>query len=190
MLFSLQGEALALIGAPPMTAATSTLIPLEAVEPAMIEQVLDRAFGPDRFSRTAYKVREGTDWLPALSFAALDDDGLLVGTIQTWPVALTDAGGRRHPMLMVGPVAVVPERQGEGFGQTLMLTMLGALDERAPLPQVLIGDPEYYARFFGFEAAHTGGWRLPGPWEAHRLLVRCPNPAILPAEGSLGPWLD
>jgi predicted N-acetyltransferase YhbS len=168
---------------------SATLIPLADVEPALIEQVLDRAFGPDRFGRTAYKVRVGMDWLPALSFAALDGDGLLVGTIQVWPVALTGPDGRQHPMLMVGPVAVVPERQGEGFGQALMLTMLAALDDSAPLPQVLIGDAEYYGRFFGFSADATGGWGLPGPYDKHRLLVRCVNPATLPREGMLGPWL-
>jgi len=165
-----------------------TLIPLESVEPAMIEEVLDRAFGSDRFGRTAYKVREGMDWLPALSFAALDEKDMLVGTIQVWPVALTDPEGRQHPMLMVGPVAVVPKRQKEGFGQALMLAMLGALDPNAPLPQVLIGDAEYYGRFFGFTAEPTGGWDLPGPYEKERLLVRCDNPAVLPREGTLGPW--
>ena len=135
----------------------TTLIPLAEVAPEMIEQVLDRAFGSGRFSRTAYKVRDGVDWLPALSFAALDEDGLLVGTIQVWPVALTDPQGRAFPMLMIGPVAVVPERQREGFGQALMVAMLGALDPRAPLPQVLIGDADYYGRFFGFTAGPTCG---------------------------------
>ncbi|KPL67071.1 GCN5 family acetyltransferase [Erythrobacter sp. SG61-1L] len=173
-----------------MDAADSspTLIPLDAVDPALVEQLLDRAFGTDRHGRTAYKVREGMDWLPGLSFAALDDEGHLVGTIQTWPVALTDPEGRAHPMLMVGPVAVVPERQGEGYGQALMLAMLGALDDRAPLPQVLIGDADYYGRFFGFSAAPTGGWQVPGPYERDRLLVRAVNPAVLPSEGTLGPW--
>ena len=53
------------------SAATASLIPLEAVDPAMIEEVLDRAFGPDRHARTAYRIREGTVWLEALSFAAI-----------------------------------------------------------------------------------------------------------------------
>lgn len=164
------------------------IIPLADVNPALIEQVLDRAFEPERHTRTAYKVREGTAWLPGLSFAALDEDDLLVGTIQCWPVALTDSSGRAHPMVMVGPVAVLPEQQGRGFGQALMTASLAALDPRAPLPQVMIGDPEYYGRFWGFTNAHTGGWDLPGPFERHRLLARCDNPAVLPAEGMLGPW--
>ncbi len=43
---------------------------------------------------------------------------------------------------------------------------------RAPDPQVLIGDPEYYGRFFGFAADQTGRWDLPGPFERRRLLAR------------------
>lgn len=170
-----------------------SLIPLANVEPDMIEQVLDRAFGPDRHARTAYRIREGTDWLEALSFAALDDDDMLVGTIQVWPVALTDRDGRPHPLLMVGPVAVLPEHQKEGYGKALMMASLGAIDATGqhapPLPQVLIGDPEYYGRFFGFSAEGTAGWHCPGPNDPARLLVRTANRSILPEGGMLGPWL-
>ena len=165
-----------------------TLIPLDNVDPALVEALLDRAFEPDRHKRTAYKVREGMDWLPGLSFAAIDGEEHLVGTIQCWPVALNDSAGRAHPMIMVGPVAVLPEHQGAGIGQALMSASLAAIDPRAPLPQVMIGDPEYYGRFWGFTNAHTGGWQLPGPFEQRRLLVRCDNPAVLPREGMLGPW--
>jgi predicted N-acetyltransferase YhbS len=172
----------------------ANLIPLDDIDPALVEDVLDRAFGPDRHARTAYKVRAGVDWLPPLSFAALDADDHLVGTIQCWPVALAtpaDNGksARRHPLIMVGPVAVLPHAQGEGYGKALMLASLGALNPDAPLAQVMIGDPEYYERFFGFSAAHTRGWRLPGPWDPRRLLVRSDRPETLPAQGMLGPWI-
>jgi predicted N-acetyltransferase YhbS len=166
----------------------ANLIPLDNVDPALVEALLDRAFEPTRHSRTAYKVREGMDWLPALSFAALDEGDRLVGTIQCWPVGLTDPAGRMHPMIMVGPVAVLPEVQGAGYGQALMTTSLSALSPEAPLPQVMIGDPEYYGRFFGFTNIATAGWTLPGPWAPHRLLARCDNPAVLPVAGTLGPW--
>jgi len=170
---------------------TATLIPLEAVEPAMIEAVLDRAFGPDRHARTAYRIREGMAWLPGLSFAALDEDALLVGTIQCWPIGLQTRQGQ-VPLVMVGPVAVVPERQGEGFGVGLMSAMLDADARLAAssgpaLPQVLIGDAEYYGRW-GFSAALTGGWRCPGPYEQNRLLARGAALAAMPTEGMLGPW--
>jgi predicted N-acetyltransferase YhbS len=168
--------------------ALSTLIPLDQVDPGLVERVLDAAFGADRHGRTAYAIRQGTDWLPALSFAALDAADALVGTIQAWPVALTVPGGRRHPLIMVGPVAILPERQGQGFGRALMAAQLAAIDPAAPLPQVLIGDAPYYGRFGFVEAPR--GWTCPGPWDPARLLVRGASPGTLPQEGSLGPWLD
>lgn len=166
----------------------STIIPLADVAPDLVEALLDTAFEPERRGRTAYTVREGTQWLPGLSFAALDEDECLAGSIQCWPVALTDPAGRAHPMIMVGPVAVMPHLQGQGFGKALMTASLTAIDPRAPLPQVMIGDPEYYGRFFGFANDHTAGWDLPGPFERHRLLCRTANPAVLPTHGMLGPW--
>lgn len=171
------------------------IVPLSAIEPALIEALLDRAFGTDRHARTAYRIRAGMDWLPGPSFAMLDTEEYLVGTIQLWPVGLADPDGRLHPLLMVGPVAVLPERQNEGFGKALTLAALDAVDSAATaqtpaLPQVLIGDPDYYGRFFGFSAQATGGWLCPGPFQPERLLVRCANTAILPKEGMLGPWAD
>ena len=167
----------------------SNIVPLDSIDPALIEALLDRAFEPERHKRTAYKVREGTEWLPALSFAVLDDDDRPVGTIQCWPVALTPPEGRASPMIMVGPVAVLPELQGQGYGKALMTASIAAVSPEAPLPQVMIGDEEYYGRFWGFSAEHTAGWQLPGPWDPRRLLVRCDNPAILPKRGMLGPGL-
>ena len=116
----------------------------------------------------------------------MDETNLLAGTIQAWPLALTDPEGRRHPLLMVGPVAVVPERQGEGIGHALMAALSGAIDPAAPLPQVMIGDPEYYERF-GFFAGPGKCWQLPGPWEPRRLLVSNRYGAILPSHGVIGP---
>ncbi|WP_120716133.1 GNAT family N-acetyltransferase [Tsuneonella amylolytica] len=163
-----------------------SIVPLSAVEPQLVEDLLDAAFGTDRHGRTAYTIRAAAEWLPALSFAALDDGEYLVATIQLWPVALTDPQGRAHPLLMVGPVAVMPAHQGEGYGKALIEASLGAIDPAAALPQVLIGDAPYYERF-GFVEA-PGGWRCPGPWDPARLLVRCDNRAVLPPGGMLGPW--
>lgn len=163
-----------------------SIIPLETVDPALIDALLDRTFGTDRQARTAYRIREGLSPLPGLSFAALDDKDLLVASLQSWPVALTDPQGRACPMVMVGPVAVVPERQGEGYGRALFAALADALGASAP-PQVLIGDEPYY-RQFGYSARHTLGWDTPGPVERDRLLVRTDNPAVLPSHGMLGPW--
>ena len=167
-----------------------SLVPLSAVPSHLIDDLLDAAFEPERRTRTAYRIREGSDFLSALSFAALDDEQYLVGSIQLWPIALTDPLGRAHPLIMVGPVAVLPAHQGEGYGKALMTAALGAIDGlceegAARLPQVLIGDASYYARFGFVEAPQA--WHCPGPWDPERLLVRG-DPAALPPAGMLGPW--
>jgi len=152
-----------------------TIVPLAAVPEPQVEALLDRAFGAGRHERTAYRVRAGTSVIPALSFAAVAEDGALLGTIQAWPVAFAGDDGDRRPMVMVGPVAVEPAIQREGIGRALMRRMLGAADAEVLTGAdalMLIGDPEYYGRFFGFTAERTAGWRLTGPFERRRLLAR------------------
>ena len=160
------------------------IVPIATIAAAAVDALLDRAFGPGRHTRTAYRVRAGTDAIPELSFAALDAEGALAGSIQCWPAAL-HGGGAIHPLVMIGPVAVEPALQGEGIGGALMAQVLAEAGDAAPL--MLIGDPGYYGRF-GFSAEATGGWQLPGPFEAHRLLARGTG---VPAgvSGSVGPWL-
>ncbi|MBW6525957.1 N-acetyltransferase [Sphingomonas sp. RHCKR7] len=159
------------------------MVAIERVAAADVEALLDRAFGADRRARTAYRLRAGTAPLSELSFALVEGETLL-GTIQCWPVRFVGDDGGEVPLVLVGPVAVAPERQQAGFGRRLTAAALAAADSRG-LNLMLIGDPDYYGRFFGFSAAATGGWRLPGPVERHRLLARgagvpCGTGAIAP----------
>ncbi|SNS64432.1 Predicted N-acetyltransferase YhbS [Sphingomonas laterariae] len=162
-----------------------TLAPLAAADPAAVEQLLDAAFGTDRHGRTAYRLRTGVDAIAELSFSAFDDAGNLVGTLQSWPVELAGDDGRTVPLALVGPVAVRPDRQRDGIGRKLMEKMLAAADAGLADSLVLIGDPEYYGRFFGFDAQWTGGWEVPGPVERRRLLARLRGTAPLPLNGQL-----
>jgi predicted N-acetyltransferase YhbS len=164
------------------------IVPLSSQNDAAVEAVLDAAFGSDRHKRTAYRIRLGTQPIPALSFAALDDMGALVGTLQSWPVALSDSKGAAHPLVMVGPVAVLPEKQIAGIGRALTDAMIAAAEAQGCAPLMMIGDPEYYGRFWGFSADATGEWGVPGPVERRRLLARPTRPGQrLPGAGTLGP---
>ena len=161
------------------------IVPIAQVEPQAVEQLLDRAFGTDRHSRTAYRIRETVSAIPGLSFAALDD-GVLVGTIQCWPVLFDADDGRDAPLVMVGPVAVEPARQRDGIGRELTQHALDtAAASGAGDALMLIGDPEYYGRFFGFTAERTAAWRVPGPVERHRLLAR--GKSVPEGAGMIGP---
>lgn len=147
--------------------------PLKAAAPAAVEALLDAAFGSDRHGRTAYRLRAGCRALAALSFSAWDGDAL-VGTLQCWPVAWA-SNDARVPMVMVGPVAVMPDVQRGGIGRALMDACIVAADGGGDGALMMIGDPDYYGRFWGFTADATAEWSIDGPVERHRLLARGAN---------------
>ncbi|VVT12871.1 GNAT family N-acetyltransferase [Sphingomonas sp. EC-HK361] len=148
------------------------LAPLETIDAAAVEQLLDRAFGADRHARTAYRLREETRALSGLSLAAVDGD-TLVGSIQCWPVRHIGDDGACTSLVLVGPVAVDPAHQQAGIGRMLMgASLIAAGAQGLDGALMLVGDPDYYERFFGFTADATARWRLPGPVERHRLLAR------------------
>lgn len=149
------------------------LIPIAEIAPDRIETLLDAAFGTDRHGRTAYRLRDGVAAIPELSLAAVIG-AELVGSIQCWPVMLAADDGARMPMVLVGPIAVSPAHQDVGIGRALTRAAIARAaqgDIAGGDALMLIGAPDYYGRFFGFTAERTGGWRLPGPFEAHRLLA-------------------
>ena len=170
---------------PPPPEAETMLVPLSSRPAAEVERLLDRAFGADRHERTAYRVRGSAAAIEPLCFAAIANATLL-GSIQCWPVALAGDDGRHWPLVMVGPVAVEPAHQQHGVGRQLVARALAAAAAIGVVEALmLIGDPEYYGRFFGFSAAATGGWRLPGPVERRRLLAR--GASVPTGTGLLGP---
>lgn len=168
-------------------AATFRLAPIAEAPPPAIETLLDLAFGADRHGRTAYRLRAGVAAEARASCVAFDAQGVLVGSLQSWPLGLfaRDGTAEPTPLWLVGPIAVHPARRSEGIGRAMLRRALAAID-RTGLPALLIGDPDYYGPF-GFSADATGGWSLPGPVERHRLLVRLDDGMTLPATGILGP---
>ena len=154
---------------------TVRIAPLADADPNAIEALLDAAFGAGRHARTAYRIRAGQGFIAELSFAAVDRE-TLVGSLQSWPVAVGAT-----PTVLVGPVAVTPELQNAGIGRAMMEALITAAPD---LPMVIIGDAEYYRRY-GFTDAATAHWDVPGPVERHRLLARHGN--RLPSTGHLGP---
>ncbi len=164
------------------------MVPLSRIAPQAVETLLDAAFGTDRHGRTAYKLRAGTKAIAGLSFAMVGGDGTLLGTIQCWPCGLFDGEGALvQALILVGPVAVAPNVQSKGLGKALMDATLEAAKTQADGPLMMIGDPDYYHRFFGFSAEETGAWEVPGPVERHRLLARAVRGEAIAREGVLGP---
>lgn len=80
-----------------------------------------------------------------------EEDREPVGHIALSPAAL---GGTAGDWLLLGPVGVLPDRQGRGVGSALVREALDRARESGAAGVVLVGDPAYYGRF-GF-AVHSG----------------------------------
>lgn len=133
---------------------------------AQVEHLLDLSFGSNRHAKTSYRLREGNRPIPGLSLVVRDPGVGLSGTISFWPLRIGEAG---KPALLLGPLAVHPDRQNLGIGLLLMregLRRARALGHRLVL---LVGDEPYYARA-GFRRLPGGLLALPGPVDPARFL--------------------
>lgn len=143
-----------------------------------IERLHERTFGPGRFARTAFRIREQAPHAPDLSFTAR------VGTMLVGSVRLTQVRIGAHPALLLGPLTVEPPFQSVGIGARLMEVALEAARAGGHRLVILVGDEPYYARF-GFARVPAGRVTLPGPVDPARLLVCELAPGAF--EGVAGP---
>lgn len=129
------------------------------------EHLLDRAYGPARFTKCSARLRE--DRLPAqgLSFVATEG-GAIVGSVRLWDVS----AGSGCRALLLGPLAVSPEHQSKGIGGKLMKQAIATARMRGHGAILLVGDAPYYGRF-GFSAEKTASLAMPGPYQQDRLLA-------------------
>ncbi len=130
------------------------------------EALLDQAFGADRHNRTVYRLREGIAPVPALSHVALID-GEFAGSLRFWPI---EVDGAKKPILL-GPLAVSPERRGQAIGIALVRNGLRVARKHGHDIVLVVGDPPYYQRF-GFLPAGSWNLTLPGPVDAARFQIR------------------
>jgi predicted N-acetyltransferase YhbS len=132
--------------------------------PAMVA-LQSRAFGPGRFARTAYRVREGgPDLSPFCRVAFIGDR--LVAALRLTSINVGGCSGT----LLLGPLAVDPEEAGRGYGRRLVAESIDAASAEGMALVLLVGDMAYYGRF-GFGPVPPGQIRLPGPVDPARLLV-------------------
>jgi predicted N-acetyltransferase YhbS len=155
----------------------------DSVAASDIAALLDLCFGPARQRRTAALLRQGAPAIADAGFVALDDS-LVVGSVEAHRLDWRHPQAT-HPVALLGPLVSHPARRGERIGARLIDLCLAELDKLG-LPVVLIGDAPYYARW-GFSAAHTGLWLLPGPVERERLLLRARAPQRFAGPAVLGP---
>jgi predicted N-acetyltransferase YhbS len=132
---------------------------------ASIARLVDLGFGPGRFAKTAYRLREGVDPDGRLSFVAQDaDTHALLGSVRFWPVRIGDFSA-----LLLGPLAVEPQLRGRGIGISLMQHGIDAARKLGYEAIILVGDEPYYARV-GFARLPPGRVKFPGPVDPGRVL--------------------
>lgn len=129
-----------------------------------IERLHERTFGPGRFARTAFRIREHATHDPALSFTAY------IGSMLVGSVRLTRIRIGETPSLLLGPLTVEPPFRSVGIGARLMEVSLAAARDADHRLVILVGDEPYYRRF-GFKTVPHGRVAMPGPVDPARLLV-------------------
>jgi putative acetyltransferase len=89
-----------------------------------------------------------------LSLVAVQDDRI-VGHILFSPMTIESSDGQ-CPLLGLGPMAVLPDSQGQGIGSLLVTTGLDHCRRIDVGCVVVLGHPDYYPRF-GFRPASQFG---------------------------------
>ncbi len=150
-----------------------------------VDALVERGFGPGRYAKSAYRLREGVNPVGSLSFVAMEGD-VLRGSVRFWPVAIGPARA-----LLLGPLAVENAQRGRGIGVALMERGIEAARQASWSCIVLVGDEPYYARV-GFSKLPPGRVRFPGPVDQSRILgLSLEHNALLNLSGEVRrPHLD
>jgi len=126
-------------------------------------------FGPGRFARTAYRVREGrpAGEHPLSPYCRLAMVGeRIVAAVHLTEITIGGKGGA----LLLGPLVVASDVTGQGFGRALVGEALEAAKAGGASLVILVGDEPYYGRF-GFKPVPPGQITLPGPVNSARILA-------------------
>jgi len=150
-----------------------------------IERLHERTFGPGRYARTAFRIREGIGHSLDLSFTAR------IGTLLVGSVRLSAIRIGETPALLLGPLTVEPPFRERGIGLRLMERALQEAKDRDHKLVVLVGDESYYQRC-GFKRIPKGTASMPGPVDPQRLLVaELIDGAFAGVSGPIKPeWLE
>jgi predicted N-acetyltransferase YhbS len=147
-----------------MNELSLTILPETADDAVAIERLHERTFGPGRYARSAYRVREGRGHMLDLSFTARIGT-LLVGSVRLTPICIGET-----PALLLGPLTIEPPFREHGVGTALIDRALKAAEAAGHTLVVLVGDESFYGKS-GFKRIPKGQVKLPGPVDPARLLV-------------------
>jgi predicted N-acetyltransferase YhbS len=148
----------------------------QPADSATIDRLHAELFGPERFKRAAYVLRDGVPPDAALSFVATAD-GVLAASVRLTPITI---GGR--PALLLGPLVVDPKWKGQGAGRALVRLALESARARGHRLVMLVGDQPYYGPL-GFEFLGRDVITMPAWVDPDRVLVAGLVPGALDGVG-------
>lgn len=147
-----------------MTLADIRYLPETPAHEADIEALNEEAFGPGRFARAAYRIREGGPHERQLSFVATHGDKVVAS------VRLTRIAAGAGRALLLGPLAVRPSFKNVGIGRNLVRMAIAAAEQAGASAVVLVGDEPYYGPL-GFKKIPRGQVSMPRPTDPNRMLA-------------------
>jgi predicted N-acetyltransferase YhbS len=153
-----------MLGGGAMNDISLTILPESKDDADAIERLHERTFGPGRYAKTAYRLREQVAHSPDLSFIARVGT-LLVGSVWLSPIRIGETKA-----LLLGPLTVEPAFRERGIGLALIARALEEAGAKGHRLVILVGDEPYYARA-GFKGIPPGRVVMPGPVDPARLLV-------------------
>ena len=148
-----------------------------------IEDLHAVAFGPGRFARTAFRVREQFPIDPSLSMVA-EVGGERSGCVWMTPISVAGIDG-----YLLGPLATHPDYRKLGAGKLLAREVTRhALDRGEGRFVLLVGDRDYYCPL-GWRPTVPGAIRFPGPVDQTRVLLYSAEPELAQGlSGAIGPF--
>ena len=139
-----------------------TILTEKPEDAGAIERLHERTFGPGRYARTSYRIREKMAHRLDLSFTAR------IGTLLVGSVRLTQVRIGETPALLLGPLTIEPPFRERGIGKALMERAMADAKAKGHRLVVLVGDEPYYARVgFKLIPKRSGEARRPGRSRAH-----------------------
>ncbi|MBV9558580.1 MAG: N-acetyltransferase [Pseudolabrys sp.] len=147
-----------------MSDPSPTILAETAGDAEAIDKLHERTFGPGRYARTAYRIREGRGHSLPLSFTARIGT-LLVGSVRLTPIAIGPAKA-----LLLGPLTVEPPFRSHGIGGALIKRAVDNAKAKGHKLVLLVGDEPFYGKS-GFKKIPKGEVTMPGPVDPDRLLV-------------------
>lgn len=109
-------------------------------------------------SKLIERIRASEGFIPELSLVA-EEDGRIVGHALFSKAEIMDHENKHHEVIVLAPIAVLPDKQKQGIGGRLIREGLRRSAELGYQYVFLIGHPSYYPRF-GFKPARNLGFEL------------------------------